>query len=68
MQAFYVKKEKKLSNVYHKSKPENQSTFQEKMTESEVKSFLSKASNLFFQGISDKTIKNNQSKEYPLSR
>ncbi len=67
MQAFYVKKEKKLSNVYHKSKPENQSTFQEKMTESEVKSFLSKASNLFFQGMPDKIVKNNQSKTCPLS-
>ena len=67
MQAFYVKKEKKLSNVYHKSKLENQSIFQEKMTESEVKSFLSKASNLFFQGIPDKTVENNQSEACPLS-
>jgi len=39
MQAFYVKKEKKLSNVYHKSKPENQSTFQEKMKDNEMNPF-----------------------------
>lgn len=38
MQAFYVKKEKKLSNVYHKSKAENQSTFQEKMKDNEIES------------------------------
>ena len=67
MQAFYVKKEKKLSNVYHKLKPENQSTFQEKMKDNEIKTFLTKISNLFFQGIPDKTIKNNQSKACPLS-
>ena len=48
MQAFYVKKEKKLSNVYHKSKLENQSIFQEKMKDNEIKAFLTKLSNLFF--------------------
>jgi len=48
MQAFYVKKEKKLSNVYHKINAENQSTFQEKMKDNEMKSFLIKALNLFF--------------------
>ena len=63
-----LKKRKKLSNVCHKSKPENQSTFQENMKDNEMKAFLTKISNLFFQGISNKTIKNNQSKKYPLSR
>ncbi|HIH3052489.1 TPA: hypothetical protein ACYQHK_000656 [Streptococcus pneumoniae] len=68
MQAFYVKKEKKLPNVYHKSKAENQSTFQYDMKDNEIKSFLIKVLNLFFQVIPDKIIKNNQSKEFPLSR
>lgn len=68
MQAFYVKKEKKLSNVYHKSKLENQSIFQEKMKDNEIKAFLTKLSNLFFQGIPDKTVKINQSKACLLSR
>jgi len=68
MQAFYVKKEKKLSNVYHKINAGNQSNFHGNMKDNEIKSFLTKIPNLFFQGISDKTIKNNQSKEYPLSR
>ena len=67
MQAFYVKKEKKLSNVYHKTKAGNQSSIYSKLKESEIKSFLSKVTNLFFQGIPDKTIKNNQSKACPLS-
>jgi len=67
MQAFYVKKEKKLSNVYHKIKAGNQSSIYSKLKESEIKSFLSKVTNLFFQGIPDKTIKNNQSKACPLS-
>ena len=61
MQAFYVKKEEKLSNVYHKSKPENQSTFQENMKDNEMKACLTKGSNLFFQGMSVKIVKNNQS-------
>ena len=39
MQAFYVKKEKKLSNVSHKSKAENQPTFQKNMKENEIKTF-----------------------------
>ena len=60
MQAFYVKKEKKLLNVYHKSKPENQSTFYENMKNNEIKAFLIKDLNLFFQAISDKTVESNQ--------
>ena len=67
MQAFYVKKEKKLSNVYHKLKAENQSTFYENMKDNEIKSFSTKISNLFFQGTPDKIVKNNQSKACPLS-
>jgi len=67
MQVFYVKKEKKLSNVYHKSKPENQSTFYENMKDNEIKTFLIMIINLFFQGIPDKIVKNNQSKACPLS-
>jgi len=38
-QAFYVKKEKKLSNVYHKINAGNQSNFQENMKDNETKSF-----------------------------
>jgi len=57
MQAFYVKKEKKLSNVYHKINAGNQSTFQENMKDNEIKAFLTKLSNLFFQGIPDKIVK-----------
>ncbi len=67
MQAFYVKKEKKLSNVYHKLKAENQSLFYENMKYNEIKAFLIMIINLFFQGIPDKTVKNNQSKASPLS-
>ena len=67
MQAFYVKKEKKLSNVYHKLKAENQSTFYENMKDNEIKSFLIMILNLFFQGIPDKRVKNNQTKASPLS-
>ena len=67
MQAFYVKKEKKLSNVYHKIKAGNQSTFQYNMKDNEIKSFLIKVLNLFFQVIPDKTIKINQSKVSLLS-
>ena len=67
MQAFYVKKEKKLSNVYHKLKAENQLTFYENMKDNEIKSFLIMILNLFFQGIPDKIVKNNQSKTSPLS-
>ncbi len=67
MQAFYVKKEKKLLNVYHKSKAGNRSSIYKKMKESEAKSFLTKILNLFFQGIPDKIVKNNQSKASPLS-
>ena len=67
MQAFYVKKEKKLSNVYHKINAGNRSNFHENVKDNEMKSFLSKVSNLFFQVIPDKTVKNNQFKAYPLS-
>ena len=67
MQAFYVKKVKKLSNVYHKINAGNRSNFHENVKENEVKSFLTKISNLFFQGIPDKTVKNNQSKARLLS-
>ena len=67
MQVFHVKKEKKLSNVYHKLKAENQSTFYENMKDNEAKSFSLKISNLFFQGIPDKIVKNNQSEVCPLS-
>ena len=56
MQAFYVKKEKKLSNVYHKINAGNRSNFHENVKDNEMKSFLSKVSNLFFQVIPDKTI------------
>ena len=39
MQAFYVKKEKKLPNVYHKSKAGNQSYFHDNMKDNEIKPF-----------------------------
>ena len=39
MQAIYVKKEKNLSNVYHKKKPENQSYFHDNMKDNEIKPF-----------------------------
>ena len=48
MQAFYVKKEKKLSNVYHKIKAGNRSIFQENMKDNEIKPLLTKILNLFF--------------------
>ena len=63
MQAFYVKKEKKLSNVYHKLKSENQSTFYENMKDNEIRAFLIRILNLFFQGMPDKIVKINQTKE-----
>jgi len=66
-QAFYVKKEKKLSNVYHKINAGNQLNFQENMKDNEIKIFSTKILNLFFQEIPDKTIKNNQSKACPSS-
>ena len=56
MQAFYVKKEKKLSNVYHEINSGNQSNFHGNMKDNEIKTFSTKISNLFFQGIPDKTI------------
>ena len=62
-----LKKRKKLSNAYHKTNAGNQSNFHENVKENEVKSFLTKISNLFFQGIPDKTVKNNQSKARLLS-
>ena len=67
MQAFYVKKEKKLSNVYHKIKSGNQSSIYRKLKENETKSFLTQILNLSFLGIPDKIVKNNQSKACPLS-
>ncbi|HEU2972835.1 TPA: hypothetical protein VVD57_001566 [Streptococcus pneumoniae] len=67
MQAFYVKKEEKLSNDYHKINTGNQSNFYENVKDNEIKDFLTKVSNLFFQGIPDETVKNNQSKACPLS-
>lgn len=67
MQAFYVKKEEKLSNDYHKINTGNQSNFYENVKDNEIKYFLTKVLNLFFQGIPDKTVKNNQSKACPLS-
>ena len=42
MQVFYVKKEKKLSNVYHKINVGNRSNFHENVKENEVKSVLIK--------------------------
>ena len=56
MQAFYVKKEKKLSNVYHKIKAENQSFIYRKLKESEIKSFLTQNLNYFFQEYFHKTL------------
>ena len=38
------------------------------MKDNEIKPFLTKISNLFFQVMPDKTVKNNQSKACPLSR
>ncbi|WP_100104197.1 hypothetical protein [Streptococcus pseudopneumoniae] len=67
MQAFYVKKEKKLSNVSHKINAGNQSNFHGNMKDNEIKTFLTKILNLFFQEIPDKTVKSNQSKACPLS-
>ncbi|BDS57035.1 TPA: hypothetical protein ACLWX9_001176 [Streptococcus pneumoniae] len=67
MQAFYVKKEEKLSNDYHKINTGNQSNFYENVKDNEIKYFLTKVLNLFFQGIPDETVKNNQSKACPLS-
>ena len=67
MQAFYVKKEKKLSNDCHKINAGNQSVFHKNVKDNEIKSFLIKVSNLFFQGTPDKIVKNNQTKASPLS-
>lgn len=67
MQAFYVKKEKKLSNDCHKINAGNQSNFHKNMKDNEIKAFLIMILNLFFQGIPDKIVKNNQSKACPLS-
>ncbi|EGP68054.1 hypothetical protein [Streptococcus mitis] len=67
MQAFYVKKEKKLSNVYHKLKAENQSFFYKNMKDNKIKAALIMILNLFFQGTPAKTVKINQSKASLLS-
>lgn len=42
MQAFYIKKEKKLSNDYHKINTGNQSNFYENVKDNEIKDFLTK--------------------------
>ncbi|HGS1956911.1 TPA: hypothetical protein ACSUVT_000343 [Streptococcus pneumoniae] len=62
-----MKKEEKLSNDYHKINTGNQSNFYENVKDNEIKYFLTKVLNLFFQGIPDETVKNNQSKACPLS-
>ncbi|CKJ27258.1 Uncharacterised protein [Streptococcus pneumoniae] len=49
MQAFYIKKEKKLSNDYHKTNTGNQSNFYENVKDNEMKDFLTKVSILFFK-------------------
>lgn len=49
MQAFYIKKEKKLLNDYHKINTGNQSNFYENVKDNEIKDFLIKFSNLFFK-------------------
>ncbi|VOV37497.1 Uncharacterised protein [Streptococcus pneumoniae] len=49
MQAFYVKKEEKLSNDYHKINTGNQSNFYENVKDNEKKYFLTKVLNLFFK-------------------
>ncbi|CIW32204.1 Uncharacterised protein [Streptococcus pneumoniae] len=48
MQAFYIKKEKKLSNDYHEINTGNQSNFYENVKDNEIKYFLTKASMTFF--------------------
>ncbi len=56
MQAFYVKKEKKLSNVYHKIKVGNQTSIYIKLKESKAKPFLTQILNNFFQEYFHKTL------------
>ena len=56
MQAFYVKKEKKLSNVYHKIKAGINHLSAEKLKESETKSFLTQILNYFFKEHFHKTL------------
>ena len=56
MQAFYVKKEEKLSNVYHKIKAGNQSSIYSKLKESEIKPFLTQILNYFFKENFQKTL------------
>ena len=56
MQAFYVKKEKKLSNVYHKIIAGNQSSIYSKLKESEIKPFLTQILNYFFKEYFQKTL------------
>ncbi|HEW9635539.1 TPA: hypothetical protein V1I69_000071 [Streptococcus pneumoniae] len=67
MQAFYVKKEKKLSNDYHKINTGNQSIFYENVKDNEIKDFFNQGFKLIFQEIPDETVKNNQSKACSLS-
>lgn len=68
MQAFYIKKEKKLSNDYHKINTGNQSNFYENVKDNEIKDFFNQGFKFIFQEIPDETVKNNQSKACPLSR
>ncbi len=67
MQAFYVKKREKTVKRLSQIKTRKSIIYLQKMKESEVKSFLNMILNLFFQGIPDRTVKNNQSKACPLS-
>lgn len=67
MQVFYIKKEKKLSNDYHKINTGNQSNFYENVKDNEIKDFFNQGFKLIFQEIPDETVKNNQSKACPLS-
>ncbi|RTZ18418.1 hypothetical protein CWI07_03920 [Streptococcus pneumoniae] len=46
MQAFYIKKEKKLSHDYHKINTGNQSNIYENVKDNEIKDFLTKVSKL----------------------
>ena len=64
MQAFYVKKEKNLSNVYHKKKPENQSSIYIKLKESETKPFLTHILNYFFKESLKKPSKSIKKRPY----
>ena len=64
MQAFYVKKEKKLSNVYHKINAGNQSHFHENMKDNETKPFLTHILNYFFKESLKKPSKSIKKRPY----